>query len=416
MAQRSGLLRTHRDFRNLWSARFVSSFGDILAQVSLVFYVSDTREEGTAVGALLLAISLPWLLGPIAGSIADRFDRKRLMVTCELLQGAIYTTIALTLPPFPLLLTLVAAAAILSAVYWPTAKSSIPSFVPESDLAAANALVGIGRNLAIALGPIVGGLLVAGVGIQAALGVDAATFFISFVLLLRLPSLPAEKREGEPVSFVTSTLQGAAFAFSHRASRGIVLAVFASMAFISLDNVALPFLTRRELGTGAAGFGLVTTAAGIGMVLAALIMVKWGRSSPRSWFLFGIGSNAVAAFITGFAPTLAVAFIAQSLAGFGNGVENVATDTLIQRSVPHSMLGRTFGAMMTGYVVAEGLAYVAGGLLLDATDARTVFIVSGVGVAVVTVLAHFLLPKDEPAAPERPIGEGTERLHLESSR
>ena len=110
----------------------------------------------------------------------------------------------------------------------------------------------------------------------------------------------------------------------------------------------------------------------------------------------------VAALITGVAPVLAIAFMGQFIAGVGNGVENVATDTLIQRSVPLSMLGRTFGAMMTAYVVAEGLAYVAGGLLLDATNARTVFIVSGIGAAVVTAFAHFMLPHDRGPAPPMP--------------
>ena len=95
--------------------------------------------------------------------------------------------------------------------------------------------------------------------------------FLSFVLLLRLPPLPTETRAEDKVSFIASTLEGASYAFRHNASRGIVLTVFASIAFISLDNVALPFLTRRQLGSGAAGFGLVTAAAGIGMVIAAII-------------------------------------------------------------------------------------------------------------------------------------------------
>jgi MFS family permease len=89
-----------------------------------------------------------------------------------------------------------------------------------------------------------------------------------------------------------------------------------------------------------------------------------------------------------------LAVTAQAIGGAGNGADNVASDTLVQRSVPRAMLGRVFGATSMAAYVGAGIAYAAGGPLLDATSPRFVFLVAGVGVLGVVGLAHILLPKE----------------------
>ncbi len=93
-------------------------------------------------------------------------------------------------------------------------------------------------------------------------------------------------------------------------------------------------------------------------------------------------------------PQIWLAAMAQTIGGAGNGADNVASDTLIQRSVPREMLGRVFGVTSTAAFVGGGIAYAAGGPLLDATSPRFVFLVAGAGVLGVVGLAHILLPRE----------------------
>src|SRR5215210_4044894 len=103
------LLRGNRPFRSLWCARSISFLGDSLSLVALMLYTANTTGQALAVALLLLVGDFaPALLGPFTGTISDRFNLKRVMMLCELVQGVLVAVIALTLPSLPLLLALVA--------------------------------------------------------------------------------------------------------------------------------------------------------------------------------------------------------------------------------------------------------------------------------------------------------------------
>ncbi|HET7516397.1 MAG TPA: MFS transporter, partial [Actinomycetes bacterium] len=149
------LLGANRPFRRLWTARAVSFLGDSLGLVALMLHVASTTGQALAVAALLLAGDFaPALLGPLTGTVADRLDRRRLMVACELVQGALVVVIALWLPSLPLLLVLVGLRAAAGQVFQPASRAAVPAVVPEPDLERANAAVGVATNGGEALGPL----------------------------------------------------------------------------------------------------------------------------------------------------------------------------------------------------------------------------------------------------------------------
>jgi MFS family permease len=157
------------------------------------------------------------------------------------------------------------------------------------------------------------------------------------------------------------------------------------------------FLSRDVLGAGPLGFGVVAAAFGMGMLVAS-VALSGGRSrSPRTLFIGGWLLTAAGTLLTGLAPAVWLATIAQAIGGAGNGADNVASDTLIQRSVPRELLGRVFGVTSTAAFVGGGIAYAAGGPLLDATSPRFVFLVASVGVLAVVGLAHVMLPRSSDA-------------------
>lgn len=401
---RLGLLHRNPVFRRFWAARTVSFLGDTIATSALVLYVYDRHGTGAAVGLLLLAQTLPRLLAPFAGTLADRVEQRRFMLGCELGQAALVGSVALLSPSFPVLLGLVAGASLLATAFGPAGRAALPLFVPDADLGRANALLGSGLNLSLALGPALGGLLVAGVGLRGALAIDVVSFLLSALLLRGLPALPPVVVEAGTPGFLGATRTGWSFLMHHATARAVALGLFLVVVFGAVDNIALVFLTRDELGTGAAGYGLVASAFGVGMVLAPLALLRrWGGSveSARTVLLVGIAFSGVGALLTGLAPFVAFAAVVQGVAGAGNGLENVANDTLIQRTVPQALLGRVFGIVYAGAFVGSTVAYAAGGLLMELTSARLVFVIAGVGVLGALVFVWLSLPRGSPTTERR---------------
>jgi MFS family permease len=384
-------LRISPAFRRLWLARTISHVGDGIAVVALVLLVQGSEGTGTAVGTLLLASALPRFLGPLAGVVVDRVEQRTLMVACDLGNAAIFAAIVGFQPSFGALLALVGTSAILDTLFAPAGRSAIPALVHADDLFQANAWMGTSLNLQVAVGTLLGGALVAAVGVRGALAVDALSFLLSAALLIGLPHLrPATS--GSPRGFFAVGKDGLLFAWRTRVVRTFVIVLFLGVAFAAVDNVALVFLVRETLGGGPLAFGLVSAAFGIGMI-AASVGLSIRRTSfavttllIAAWLASGIGTIA-----TGLAPLIAIAAVAQGVSGFGNGLENVAADTLIQRAVPREMLGRVFGLVSTAAFGGSTLAYAAGGPLLDLTSARTVFLIAGAGILVVTAFLWAVL-------------------------
>jgi MFS family permease len=183
------LLHRAPRFARLWAAKAISHLGDGAALVALVVYVQQTHGRGVAVSALLLAITLPTLLGPLAGALVDRVEQRRLMLAAQAGQAVLYGAMAALLPPFPVLLGLVAAASLLGTVFAPAGRSVVPSLVPPGELVRANTWMGMALTLQGTIGPAVGGVLGAGAGVRGALWGNALSFAISAALVGGLPPL-----------------------------------------------------------------------------------------------------------------------------------------------------------------------------------------------------------------------------------
>jgi MFS family permease len=385
VAARPNVLRSSLEFRRLWLARTISNLGDGVAFVALVLLVHGEEESGVAVGTLLLVQAVPRFLGPLAGAVADRVEQRALMIACDIGNAAIFGLIASLSPSFPVLLVLAGASSCLETLFAPAGRSAMPAVVGREDLLQANAWLGTSFNLQLALGPMLGGALVLALGTNGALTANTISFLLSAAVLAGLPPLRSAEERDRRGFFVTGT-EGMRYAWTTPVVRALVVALFLGVAFAAMDNVALVFLVRETLDGSPLAFGLMTAAYGVGMIGASGgISLRTIRISAGAIFLFGWFFNGVGTLLTGFAPLLLLAGIGQLLAGFGNGAENVAAETLIQRIVPRPMLGRTFGLVSTAAFGGSTLAYAFSGFLLDVTSPRTVFVIGGCGVLTVTL-------------------------------
>jgi MFS family permease len=399
-------LRQAPAFRTLWLSRAVSFTGDGIARVALVLYAS--RSGPQAVGLVLLVNTLPWLIGPVAGAVADRVDQRRLLAWCEIGQGIIYGAIAIASPSLAVLLPLVAAAGLLATLFSPAGKSSVPRLVPADRLAQANALLGTAFNLQVVAGPAAGGVLVALTGTSAAFGVDAISFVASALLLARLPPLrPVEA--GSPSGIWSETISGLRYAAHSPLPRALALGTLMVVSFAAVDNVALVFLVERDLHGSATAYGLTVAAFGVGMIIASLALSRIAhRWQPGRWLLLGTVASATGTAATGTATSLGLAAIGQGLAGTGNTAELVGTDTLVQQQVPVHISGRVFAIVYTAAQAGSGIASAAAGPLVAATGARTALFIAGGGTLLgLTALQPAIRPRPTQPTPEyRPMPPG----------
>ncbi|MBG0833224.1 MFS transporter [Planomonospora sp. ID67723] len=396
--QRAGALRLLRDnpgFLSLWSSRVVSVSGDTLSLVALMLHVAETTGQAIAVSLLLLVGDfVPSLLGPITGAISDRFDLRRVMITCEIVQGVVLLLIALSLPPLPLLLVLVGVRAIAGQVFLPASRAAIPGLVRDRDLETANSTLGFGTNAAEAVGPLIAGLLFPFIGVRGVLLVDAVSFLLAGAILLTLKSLPPVPAEdGERLSLLQDAKSGLGYIWSAKAVRIIALGFCAIVAFNGVDDVALVLLAKVTFAAGDSAVGLLLSAVGIGLLLGYALMARYSARVPLVTLLVaGFAVSSLGNLLTGVAWAVAAAFTTQFIRGFGIAAMDVATNTLVQRMVPPQMLGRVFGNFYGAVGVAAALSYIGGGFLLDATSAPTTLIVAGAGGMVATVLVALTLP------------------------
>jgi MFS family permease len=382
-------------FRLYLAARTVSIAGSQLALVALTVLVVQLGGGAAGVSVLLLAFTVPRLLGPLAGAIADRTDNKRLMIGCDTAQAVLYTGLA-WVRWWPAVVAVVVIATGFSTLYQPAGRSSIPALAGRENLARANARLAIGQNAALAAGPAIAGVVLTLTGPAPALILNAASFAISAALTsrvagLRKPSASAHQSTG-PVTIFGAARAGLAGVFGNQVARTLAITLLPSVGFASLDNAALVFLVRQGYHVGPSGYAWVVTAFSAGMV-GVPITLSALRSTPSARLLFfaGQGVYGAATIVTGLVRQIAVAGGAQFVAGGANGMENVGMDTLLAQSAPDSELGTVFGVVYTAPYAGQILAYLLATPLLVAFGPRLVFVISGAGVLTVLAVTMVLL-------------------------
>jgi len=382
------LLRNVR-FLRLWIGQGISFVGDFVSTVALVILVVDLSESASAVGGLLVARLVPTLASPLVGVLADRLDRRAILIASDLAR-AILILAAVFARDLLVLYVLVFLMGLARTFFNPTIRAAFPSVVGEGDLTRANSLVGGTFSASIVIGPALGGLLVASLGVEAAFVLDAATYLVSAVLLSRI-SLPREQT-GDGEGFGRELMAGLSYLAGARVPLAIVVGAFLTILAINITIPAEVFLAKETFGAGDAGYGLLVSLWGVGMVMGSACMAVLGdrvRLIPLYFSSVFVGALALAG--TGLAPVFVLALTALTIEGIATGVDNVATDTILQKRVPDAFLGRVFALRFLSYSAGEAIAYSAGGLLVDAVGPRSTYLFAGIATAAAGLVVLLLL-------------------------
>ena len=376
-----------RDFRLLWIGQTVSAIGDQIFPVAIAFKIIDAGGTRTDLGMVLVGRSLAMVLFLAVGGVyADRMPRTRIMIGSDLARFVAVLGLALTPADVP-----VAVLAVMTfligggeAFFRPAYGAVVPSVVPKDRLHEANAFTSISLKTSMILGPALGAAIVGLAGAQWALGIDAVTFLVSMVLLLRIAEPPraarAERRSG-----VREALDGLQAVRERPWVAAILLmATLHLMLAIAPMMVLEPFIAEERLGGKNAYAGLIIAFAAGGLA-GAVGCTRFVPRKPGIWALCGLLPHTplflALAWSDSFALIAALAFVA----GVGLEPFQIWWSSALQRDIPPELLARV---VSLDWLVSLGLMPLGMALAGPASErfgTPAVMVVGAVVMAVTTV-------------------------------
>ncbi|GAB3940520.1 MFS transporter [Micromonospora vulcania] len=410
-APTGGLLR-HRDFRLLWAGQAVSSVGSNVTTVALPLVAVAVLDAGTFQVAVLTAAAwLPWLLiGLPAGAWVDRLPRRPVMVTCDLLCALAFLSIPLAAVLDRLTvwhLLLVALGAGTARVFFETADQVyLPVVLRPEQLPEGNAKLQATQTVSYVVGPGIAGLIAQLTGAVAALVLDAATFLVSAVCLLRIRTVEPRARRTDRSSLRRDIAQGLRFLVRDPYLR--VLALFGAacnMGLTGYQAVLVDFLIRElRLAPGLVGVLVAVMSAGgiVGALLATALARRYG--AVRALLLGGALAGPPALLIPLATPGVGLVWPALGglLIGLGVAIGNVIKGSFRQTYTPHHLLGRVTVSMHLLNYGTIPLAAVLAGALGARYGVRTAIEVMTAWLALtplILLMGPLRRRRDLPAAP-----------------
>lgn len=358
--------------------------GHTMAVTALTLDLHAGGADSSVVAGLLFAGTLPLVLfAPIAGSLIDRYDSRRLIVVSGLWQAAVYLLLAFVGHP-SFVLSLVVLASLGTTVTTPLLMSLTPLMVPNSQLAAANGLQQGTVVPALMAGPAMSGMLFGLTGdAQAPLLLNVAIY----VSIAGTSLLINTRRRPQPEATTRRTLDGITVLFADRALGAVMILAVLLVLTLHLTYVAQVFLVRDTFGASALTFGLVQATHTFGFLIAA---VAASRLNTTRRILLGASLaaavQAVALFVISVARSLPATFAMLLLAGFGVTIVLVSVGTMLMLRIPEHMIGRALASFTAAHRAAALVAYGLGGWIVGLIPPSAVYAVSGVG-ALIALLA-----------------------------
>lgn len=384
-------------FRNLWLAQTTSVVGDRLVIVALALFVTDLTGSATDVGLVLGAQTVPLVAFLLIGGVwADRLSRTRVMIATDVVRAMLHTLLAALiftdLVEIWHLVVIEALFGTAEAFFRPAYTGLLPRTVPKAEIQEAQALSTVTNNLAELTGPALATALVLGVGAGWAFALDAATFAVSALFLLRVRAAGEPPAASDRRTLLAELREG----FGHVRSRSwlwVTVAVFALAVPLGYAPLFVlgPSLAEHSYDS-AALFGIVTTLLGAGALVGALVGLRWRPQHPmRAAFFMIAGWPALLVTFGLAAPVPILVFFAIAM-GFGFALFDVWWNTAMAERIPPEALSRVSAYDWMGSIILLPVGFLVAGPIAAASSAETVMVLGGVLTA--AVLALGLIPRE----------------------
>jgi MFS family permease len=407
------LLRTNPNYRKLWLGEVISLFGDWFNLIASASLISHLTQSGTAVGSLFVIRMLaPFLISPLAGVAADRYNRKTLLISADIARFVVVLGFLLVRSPSQvwLLYTLTAIQLAISGMFAPARNAILPDIVSRRELGAANALSSTTWSVMLALGAAIGGIVAGKWGIYPAFVIDAITFLLSAVILygIRYTHLPALDEAGKTIAAgIKQYLAGLTYLKEHRDIFFIALNKGAiALTMNGIFQVIQVTLAEQVFVIGEGGgtsLGLMYAVAGVGTGIGPILARRFTGDhdhSLRQALIFSYAVSIVGALFIARLTSLEIVLFGTFLRSFGGGINWVFSTQLLLQLLPDRVRGRVFSTEFAIFTLSNAIGTGVGGWLMDLSDiglAPTMFWLAGLTL-IPTLLWMFWVSLGKPDA------------------
>ncbi|PEC47743.1 MFS transporter [Bacillus sp. AFS077874] len=381
-------LRNNKGFLTLMVAQAISNIGDWLSIVAIITLVGlKWNASPIEVSFIILCLAVPMaLLGPVAGTIADRFSRKQLMVLSDIVRAGLFVLLALANTLWMVYICLFTIG-LFSAVFNPAKNGKLKELVPNEEIKSAMSITAMIDSATKIFGPILSGILVSAAGTTPVFYINSVSFIISAILIFLLPKVAQQSKEGKvkdkaKSSYKTEFMEGVSFIKSNTQILVGMLFLGFSLLILQLSDSQIIVLIRELKHASPGLFGYLVTGSGVGMFFSSLILAK--KTNYRAYNLmligvcgigFGFGMMALFThfnldFSIVWAPLLGL------FAGFAAGLVFVPFQASVQVDTPVELTGRVFGVIGSVTTTATIIGPLLGGWLSTVIGVIPTFIIS----------------------------------------
>jgi predicted MFS family arabinose efflux permease len=401
-------------FRRLLTGLAISQVGDWLYNLALVALVYQRTHSALWAGVTTAARVVPAVvLGPLGGAVADRYDRRRVMIASDLIRVALMLVLALAAAAhLPILLApLIAAVATAAGTpYLPCTSATTPRLVPDADLPGANAARSAVTGLGIIVGPALGGVLLLLGSPALAFLMNALTFGLSAATVLAIPAGAcfrpgAGGRGARPAGLVSGIAAGAAVLRRSPGALRLVGADIMCSVVYGMQTVLLLLVARRS-GLGLHGYGYLFAALGVGALAGTALASRALRhSNQRAVLADALAAVGLPMLLLAVARGPAVALILIAVTGTGAILVEILTETGLQRMLPPEVFGRAYGLALPAALAGIALGSLIAPLLVSALGTTGALIACGAAAPVYALtLPRLAVAAGAPAA-DQPAGD-----------
>lgn len=383
-------------FRRLALSYTVNELGDWMGIVALSVLVLE--QTGSALATTLLFLGnffFPALLTPLVVARVERPPPRFVLPAIYAGEAIAFGALALLADYFSL--TAIVVVATIDGVLALSARAltravAVSMLRPTGELRAGNAILNVAFTGGAAVGPALAGGVVAAVGVQSALLLDAVSFYLVAWILLTAGWLP--RAEPEPGALLRRLRAGLGYIRRSVTLRRLLFAQAAAFVFFSAVLPIEVVYAKETLGVGDAGYGLLLGSWGGGMVLGSIVFAALRRASLPVLLVFS--TLAVGAGYLGMAaaPTLPVACAAACLGGTGNGIQWVGVVSAVQEQTIDAMQARVMSVLESVAAAMPGIGFLLGGVVTTVLEPRATFLVAGLGVLAIVAISIPLLGRN----------------------
>ncbi|MBV8884663.1 MAG: MFS transporter [Chroococcidiopsidaceae cyanobacterium CP_BM_RX_35] len=374
----------NRNFFLLWQGQLISQIGNQISTIAMLFWLKQTTGSATLIGLIMMASALPSvLLGPIAGTFADRYSRRTIIICCDLFAGLMVLSQAGLLFIAPRasdfiivwLFVMSSVVAIIDAFFKPAISAAIPDILPEDKVASGNSLNQASVQIATLIGQGLGGVLFQLLGAPMLFLINGLSYLFtatseSFITIPQ--TLPKKSNSWKKAfnEFQVSTVEGFHYIWSRAGIKAIFLAAAALNVFAVTIFVLLPFYVEGFLKAGASLYGFLWAAFGVGSLLGYILIsiIKFSGKARIALLSSSLLGSAFAFGSLGFTNSPSIALVIMAMLGMMIGIINVIAITILQITIPSEIRGRVFSLLITLSSGLNPIAMGLSGIIADLTN------------------------------------------------